>query len=260
MNSTPDVIHTANRWTAQATLTSPATTLEMEQENARLRLALRESRHRSYNQWQLLIGLAEMESNQPTQTTALGCSVRLCMTAHAFVTLNRALDTNIDVLTGNQRVGVRTALESTLTLLQATTREDALYFAVQDEQGCAALMLICTELVCNATKYGRKTIRVTFRARANQGILEVRDDGPGFPPGFRVREQGRQGLQLVEALCRFDLNGEMHCWSDVQGGVVTVTFPVLSASDLPPAVEAISDFDSLANADFCAMEGVVCFD
>ena len=97
---------------------------------------------------------------------------------------------------------------------------------------CAALMLICTELVCNATKYGRKTTQVTFRVQANQGILEVRDDGPGFPAEFRVQEQERQGLQLVEALCRIDLNGEMRCRNDAQGGVVTVIFPVLSAPEV----------------------------
>jgi two-component sensor histidine kinase len=89
-------------------------------------------------------------------------------------------------------------------------------------------MLICAEQVCNAVKYGRHTIQVTFRTQDNQGILEVHDDGPGFPVGFCVEEQGQQGLLLVKALCRFDLNGEMRCQNDMQGGVVTVTFPVVT--------------------------------
>ena len=108
-------------------------------------------------------------------------------------------------------------------------------------------MLICTELVCNAFKYGWKTAHVTFRTEGGQGILEVRDDGPGFPTGFRFQEQGRQGLQLVETLCHFDLNGEVRCHNEAQGGVVTVTFPVLSA----PGVMADVDADKA----FCAMDG-----
>jgi two-component sensor histidine kinase len=215
-------------------LTSPAAEYDIEQENARLRLALRELRHRSYNQWQLLIGLAEMESMQRPQSTALGCSVRLCTMAYAFVTLNRELDTSLNVLMGNQNVGVRSALESILVLLQATIEEDTLSFAVEDawlsEKGCTALLLICAELVCNATKYGRNSTQVAFRVQNERGMLEVHDNGPGFPAGFRVQEQGRQGLQLVDSLCRFDLNGEVHYRNDAQGAVVTLVFPVLPVS------------------------------
>ena len=227
----------------------------MEQENARLRLALREAQHRAGNQWQLLLGLAELEYRQ-TPPSAVGGNVRLRAMMSAFATLNKALDTDADTLRGRHKVQVGAALESILTLLQTTVEEEALSFAVQDawlsEKGCAALMLICAELVCNASKYGRKTTHVTFRVEEEQGILEARDDGPGFPEGFRVEEQERQGLQLVKTLCRFDLNGEMRCHNSAQGGVVTLTFPVLSAPEEHPAVET--------NAAFCAMDGIVCFD
>jgi two-component sensor histidine kinase len=235
--------------------TSSSTLLEMEQENARLRLILRELRHRSYNQWQLLIGLAEMESLQSLQTSALSCSVRLCTLAYAFTTLNRTLDANADTMAGDRQIAVRPALERILHLLQATSEEDALQFRVQDawlsEKGCAALMLICTELVCNAAKFGRKRTELTFRVWGDRGILEVSDDGPGFPADFQVRKHERQGLQLVEALCHCDLDGEMRCHSDVQGGLVTVTFPVLPTPNLPVTFEA--------EEAFCSMEGVICF-
>lgn len=207
MYSKPDAQFTPEHRTAQVRLMPPTAALELEQENARLRLALRELRHRSCNQWQLLIGLAEMESMQHPQSTALGCSVRLSTMAYAFVTLNRALDANLDVLAGNQKVGVRAALESILMLLQAAIEEDSLSFMVQDawlpEKGCAALMLICAELVCNATKHGRKTTQVTFRTLADQGILEVRDDGPGFPTGFRFQERGGAGTATGGSLMSF---------------------------------------------------------
>lgn len=266
MNSTtnfskPNIVQTANTRTGQIMLLPPPASPEREvreihQENARLKLALRELQHRCCNQWQMLIGLVEMECMQYPQNAALGYLVRLRAMTSAFVMLNSALDTDMDILASNQKVCVRTALESILVLLKTTTANNKLHFVVQDawlsEKGCEVLMLICAELVCNAVKYGRQTTLVTFRAQVNQGILEVRDDGPGFPVGFRIEEQGRQGLQLVEALCRFDLKGEMRCQNDAQGGVVTVTFPAPTTSGEATDIEA--------SEAFCTMEGVICFD
>ena len=205
-----------------------------KRENARLRLVLRELRHRCCNQWDMLVGLADMECQAHPQDAAVGSMLRLRATASAFAMLNRTLDSGLDVPAGDQAVCVHSALESMLAMLKIDYPEkNKLHFTLEvawlPEQPCAnALMLICAELVyCNAVKYGGKTTQVTFRAQADQGILEVRDDGPGFPAGFRVEEQARKGLQLVEALCRFDLKGQLRCQNDTQGGVVTVSFPLL---------------------------------
>ena len=232
------------------------------QENVRLRLALREARHRSCNQWQFLIGLAELERLQNPQEDA-GCGTRLRAVMQAYVALNRALDAETDILSGVQKVSVRPALESVLTQLQTTFEAGSLSFTAQDaplsEQGCAALLLICAELVCNAAKYGRQSTQVAFRAEAGQGILEVHDDGPGFPAGFCIGEQARQGLQLVEALCHFDLKGAMRCHNTAQGGVVTLTFPVESPAPEAPAADGAEKANK-ANESLCAMEGIICFD
>ncbi len=229
---------------------------EVKQENARLKAALRELRHRSCNQWQMLLGLAEMEYMQHPQSVALGGLVRLSALTSAFATLNGTPDINMDVLAGNQHVCVRSALESIRALLHTTATEHDLHFAVEDfwidQKRCTALMVICAELVCNAVKYGRQTAHVTFCTQFGQGILEVRDDGPGFPSGFRIEEQARHGLQLVAELCQFDLQGELRCRNDADGGVVTVTFPW---SGTPREVALVT-----ANESFCAMEGVICFD
>ena len=228
---------------------------EVRQENARLKAALREIRHRSCNQWQMLLGLAEMEYLQHPQGTTTGGLVRLSALTSAFATLDGTPDINMDVA-GNQQVYVRSALESIRALLHTTAMENDLHFAVEDfwidQKRCTALMVICAELVCNAVRYGIQTTHVTFRTQRHQGILEVRDDGPGFPSGFRIEEQARHGLQLVAELCQFDLKGALRCRNDADGGVVTVIFP-LSAT--PSQMVAVT-----ANEDFCAMEGVICFD
>ena len=166
MNSQPDTLMLAHErtaqgtWPASGTSVTPFACAEMERENARLRLALREAHHRSGNQWQLLLGLAELEQMQSPQAEGAGGSMRLRAMMSAFATLNRALDTDADVLTGSRKSAFETLWKTFWRQLQAANGEDALAFAVQDawlsEKGCAALLLICAELVCNATKYGQE--------------------------------------------------------------------------------------------------------
>lgn len=246
VNSESDTSNTALERTMQGIWPPPDPSVtpfafaEMERENVRLRLALREVHHRAGNQWQLLLGLAELERMQP-QAEGAGGSMRLRSMMSAFAALNRLLDTDAGVSKGSRNVNVREALENILAQLQAATGEDGLSFVVQDawlsEKGCAALLLICAELVYNATKYGWKTTQVAFRVQDRQGLLEVCDDGPGFPDGFRIEEQNRQGMQLAQTLCLFDLSGEMRCHNTAQGGVVTLTFPVLPAPEMAIAGE-----------------------
>ena len=231
----------------------------IEQENARLRLAIRELRHRACNQWQFLMGMAELERMQFAQAASTDGSTRLRSLIYAFAALNKTLDVDIEVLNGSHKIAVRPVLEGLLTRLQATAAEGHLAYSVEDafltEKGCASLLLICAELICNAAKYGKKSTYVTFCAEADRGILEVRDDGPGFPVGFRIEEQSRQGLLLVDSLCRFDLNGEIHCRNDMSGGVVTVIFPTLTGPESATAKAAGEEYN-----DLCAMEGIICFD
>ena len=261
MISQPDTVCATGLNTAQERPTSlflAATTLE--QENAHLRLALNELRHRTSNQWQFLMGMAELERIQQTQTASSDASVHLCSLIYAFAALNDTLDVDVAILTGSHEINVRPLLEGLLARLQATMQEDKnLSCTVQDarlaEKSCAALLLICAELVCNAVKYGMKSTQVTFHTEAAQGKLEVYDDGPGFPADFCIADQSQQGLQLVESFCRFDLNGVMRCHSTEQGGVVTLTFPVASVREGPAADAADKGYEA-----FCAMEGITCFD
>ena len=106
-------------WSPPDASMTPFACAETERENARLRLALREAHHRSGNQWQLLIGLAELERMQSPQDCGRGQQYASPRYDVCFCHPQPALDTDAGVLKGNRKVGVRDALENILAQLQA---------------------------------------------------------------------------------------------------------------------------------------------
>ena len=83
--------------------------------------------------------------------------------------------------------------------------------------------LILNELVSNSLKHGFPCGRggevgVGFHSDGSGGyVLEVRDDGVGFPSGVDFREVSSLGLELVEMLVQ-QLKGSIEFHSDGDGG------------------------------------------
>lgn len=69
---------------------------------------------------------------------------------------------------------------------------------------CDALELVTTELVANAVRHARSSVRLTVRPTSAGVLVEVADDSPRLPerrePGL-FDESGR-GLWLVDAMAR----------------------------------------------------------
>jgi two-component system, sensor histidine kinase PdtaS len=65
-------------------------------------------------------------------------------------------------------------------------------------------------------------------------LIEVRDDGGGLPPGFRLEEAAGLGLTIVRTFVEIDLGGtiSMRARTGCSGTVVTLRVPV--ADPLPP--------------------------
>jgi two-component sensor histidine kinase len=57
-------------------------------------------------------------------------------------------------------------------------------------------------------------------------MLEVCDDGSGFPPGFDPAKSANLGLNLIEQMSRWDLRGQTKYFNHEGGGCVHVTFPL----------------------------------
>lgn len=64
------------------------------------------------------------------------------------------------------------------------------------------LGLITVELVTNALKYGKGTIRVTVKPRDDAIDIAVEDEGPGFPQDFSPLRTSGLGMRIVSALSK----------------------------------------------------------
>jgi signal transduction histidine kinase len=76
--------------------------------------------------------------------------------------------------------------------------------AALDDEVLADAILLVSELVSNAVKYGKGAIRLRVRTRGtHQVLVEVIDEGDGFVPGVRRTSRfpsGGFGLKLVEQI------------------------------------------------------------
>jgi two-component sensor histidine kinase len=85
--------------------------------------------------------------------------------------------------------------------------------------------LIANELVANALKHGNDSVELSLAVQNDQVVLEVCDDGPGFPAEFNALANANTGLELVESLVVTDLLGEARFENRIEGGArVRVVF------------------------------------
>ena len=128
-------------------------------------------------------------------------------------------------------VDVRQALEKLKPLLEGLVGGRELRFCVEDVrlpvlQGTALVALV-NELVSNAVKHGDGAIELSVAVEEGRATLAVRDHGPGFPPGFDASASASTGLELVQSMGGWDLQGQVEFGNAADGGArVTVRFPL----------------------------------
>ncbi|WP_203069716.1 sensor histidine kinase [Falsiroseomonas ponticola] len=101
----------------------------------------------------------------------------------------------------------------------------------------AAMGLLVTELVTNALKHGAGRIAVRFQPGPAGAVLEVADEGAGFPPGFDPTQSRGLGMRVALAMAR-QLRGALAVQPG-PGGCVVVR--------LPPSAEAPEDAVQISN-------------
>jgi PAS domain S-box-containing protein len=205
---------------------------------------IQEINHRIKNNLQLAAGVLTMHGNahpDPSLAAALEDAVgRLMTIANIHERLCRL---------GNQMGGhiefgqYLTDLCHDLTRLHATDAEQCVMTVEADEVvlpvgEATSLALLVNELLTNVAKYALSPGRVTrllvrFRRVEDGFILQVEDDGPGFPPGFAIANATGLGMRIVQTLV-LQLDGQISIIQGRPGAQITLRFPASLAG--PPIV------------------------
>jgi two-component sensor histidine kinase/DNA-binding response OmpR family regulator len=200
--------------------------------NERLRRSMTETHHRVKNNLQIIAAMLDMHLMEGSATIPtkdihqLGIHVRALAAVHDLLTQeSKAGDGQAHY------ISARALLHDLVPMLQATSAERTIEFDVAEARLTArqgtALALVVNELVSNGLKYGVGTIRIRFAVEGAQATLEVCDDGPGFPEGFDPIAAANTGLELVQHLCHWDLEGTVVYETRAEGGArVLATIPV----------------------------------
>jgi PAS domain S-box-containing protein len=204
---------------------------EVQALNVRLHRAIRETHHRVKNNLQVIAALVDIQgSGAETMIPAeelrrLGQHVRGLAVIHDLLTAQTRDGADVE------KVSARTAVSLLLPVLQTVIGERAIHTDVEDVEvparQASSLTILVNELVSNAVKHGRGRIDVLLRAEGGHARLEVRDEGPGFPEGFDAARSANTGIELIESVGRWDLQGEVEYANLPAGGAcVSVRFPL----------------------------------
>jgi PAS domain S-box-containing protein len=201
----------------------------VEQDRALQATLLKELNHRVRNNLAAVIGILEVERERAHLRTAddalAACAAWLkaiarahdLLAAGAFAPMD--LRDFINVVAG----GIMRQAETAAPQIDIVYDEASLTLPPKP---FLAMACITNELILNAVKHafhGRVHGRIEIRAWAegDRYVLEVRDDGVGFPA--RAEAVGT-GLEIVAALCTTDLRGDCRFLRD-GGTIARIAFP-----------------------------------
>ncbi|MGC4043011.1 MAG: ATP-binding protein [Armatimonas sp.] len=167
------------------------------------------ARHRFGSHLRLFAGLqrylrSQLKAEQPIESLAL---------APLLASLTRQLQR----IAGNSPLILHTETAGALPLKQ-----------------CLSFLMVLNELVANAEKHGAGEVTVSLGLLtcppgtiSSLLCLEVSDSGKGFPKDFASDTHAKLGLEIVDVLCRWDLEGELILQNIPDGGArVQVYFPL----------------------------------
>ncbi len=202
--------------------------------NARLRRAMTETHHRVKNNLQLISALIDMQRAIYEETLPVAELDRLSQNVRALAVLHDVLtqETKTDGEAGI--LSVKQVLERLLPMIRQTVGDRRIDYTLDEGRlpgrKATAVALIANEIVSNAIKHGRGDVQFRFVVQDGTGTVEVLDYGPGFPAGFDPMTAANTGLDLIENLALYDLEGTIRYENRSEGGArVLLTFPIPSS-------------------------------
>ncbi len=205
---------------------------EIEGLNERLRRSMSETHHRVKNNLQVITALVSLQTMQHEEVVPVSELRRLNQHIQALATLHDLLTEQAKKDGSTDDLSVQAVMAKLQPILEATIGERRIRFHVEDarlpiRQGTTLAVLV-NELVANAYKHGEGDIDVSFRVRGEHALLQVDDRGAGFPEGFDPVAAANTGLDLIESLSRYDLQGTTCYENRLDGGAsVIVDFPLV---------------------------------
>ncbi|PKL09063.1 MAG: hypothetical protein CVV51_05780, partial [Spirochaetae bacterium HGW-Spirochaetae-7] len=187
---------------------------------------LKEIHHRVKNNLQLILSLFMLQkdaSDDPDEfKAAMENRIRSMAMVHEMIYESSNLDS----------VDLGEYAEQLVRLIAGSTDNHVAVSVESDSISCSLekaipFGLLLVELVTNAFKHAFRdrdggTLGVSIRRLDSVVRLEVRDDGPGLPPGFSISECSSLGLRLAQVLAE-QLGGTLE-WEGVHGATFTISF------------------------------------
>lgn len=204
---------------------------EIESLNRRLQRAMTETHHRVKNNLQLISALIDMQRSTLDDMMPASEFTRLSANVRALSVIHDILTQEAKAGSDQESLSVKAVLDQLIQALEQTTGGRPIVAEIEDARlagrQATTLALVTNELVSNALKHGKGQTEIQFTTEGNMATFAVCDDGPGFPPGFDGKTAANTGLQLVEHIAGWDLQGKISYDNRPEGGArITVTFPI----------------------------------
>jgi two-component sensor histidine kinase len=203
--------------------------------NARLQRSMAETHHRVRNNLQFIAALADMQVLEGrdtvpiTEVQRIGAQVNALAAVHSILTRESKTEGTADRLSGAEVLGklaeqLRLSAHGRGIVVRADDTE------ISGRQA-SALVIIVNELITNALKNSAGDVHVEFESRDGKARLVVWDEGCGFPEGFDPVRQANTGLELVQQMSSWDLQGSVRFSNRPEGGAqVVVEMPTALAT------------------------------
>jgi two-component sensor histidine kinase len=170
---------------------------------------------------QVIAALAEVQAANP-ETSAQAALQRIGHHVRTLALLNDMLTRELRDGKEVTAISAKDVLEELIVYLQSSLEHHVVNYAVDDVElplaQSATVALLTSELISNATKHGGREIEVRLWREDKDIKLEVRDNGPGFPPDFDPETATSTGMEIIKSVARWDLRGDIGFHSLPGGG------------------------------------------
>jgi PAS domain S-box-containing protein len=202
---------------------------EIEALNVRLQRAMSETHHRVKNNLQVISALINLQAMNHSDTVPVSELHRLTQHIKSLATIHELLTYQAKTDGEVTHISVKEALNRLMPTLQMMAgkrliRADVADIRLPVRQGTTVSVLV-NELVSNSLKHGDGVIGILCKEVEDKIHLSVRDEGQGFPVGFHPETAAHTGIELIESLSRWDLQGTVEYSNRPEGGAcVVITF------------------------------------